>query len=181
MPGENYCEAVAVGSGKVPNFDALKRPNMATGLPATTGGQMPTPPPPAPRPSGRGGTYAINPFRRRRPRSGGGRNMRRQQPATTTPTDVYQHAQGSTWIPANRTASTASKTAPVSGGSSVPSRTTPPSHPPAHINHSKNGGTGTPRRNPVVGVFQATISVPKKVIGFLVIKPVTFVVGGSTR
>lgn len=177
MPGENYCEAVAVGSGNVPNFDALKRANMAAGgLPATTSGsQMPSPPPPAPRPSGRGGTYAINPFRRRRPRSGGGRNMRRrQQPATTqTPTEVYEHARGSTWVPAKRTSA---KTAPVSGGSSVPSSTSP-SRPPAHLNHPKNGGT--PRRNPVVGIFQATISVPKKVIGFLVIKPVTFVVGSS--
>ena len=176
MPGENYCEAVAVGSGNVPNFDALKRANAASALPATSGGggRMPTEQAPPARGSSRRG-YAVNPFRRRRrPRSGGGGNMRRrQQPvATTTPTEVYEHTRDSTWVPPTR------RTANTSyGDSSTSSRPYPKSSPPAHITHSMNGGR-RPRRNPLFSLVQATVSIPQRTFGFLVVKPVNLVFGG---
>ena len=202
MPGENYCEAIAVGTGKVPNFDALKRASV--NVPASTGGasapppgQAPPPPPAAPRPNRRRG-YAMNPFRRptqyqaapprRRTRTRRGRrSMPAPAPAPPTNTfpDVNQptHVANSNWVPPARHAnvkvnvSTPGMTATynsngVAGGAQGTGA------------GSTGGGAKHTRRarSHRGGMVSAAIEVPaymlKTAYTTVVIKPVRFVIGG---
>lgn len=193
MP-ENYCEAIAVGTGKVPNFQALKRASV--NVPASTGGASApppgqAPPPAAPRPNRRRrGGYAMNPFRRqpapRRPRRG-----RRPVPApapappTNTFSDVNQptHVPNSNYVPPSRHAS-------VKVNVSTPGVT---------ATYNSNGvgggaqGTGAgstgggaqhtrPRaRSQRGGMLSAAISVPTTIVkttfGYIVVKPINLVFG----